>query len=784
MPKKQNNKSSERSNITNLGFESIAENSPNMIFVNDMKTVVYVNKKCIEVMGYSKEEFLSKDFNFLTLIAPESKEEIMKFYQENLKGRDVPPYEYKLITKQGKKIDVIITSKLIPYAGKTAILGIITDISDRKKTELKLTKSEEMFRSIFQTSPDTITISRADDGVFKKVNDAFVKLTGYSREEIIGKSSLDIDIWNDEKDRDMMVKTLNKKGHVFSKEITFRTKNGTSIPTLLSASIVPINDSPHILTMVRNISEIKERIEYEKALFEISNKSQLFKDLDPFLEFCIEKLGLLTNVSRVYIFKNNEDNTLMNNTHEWVNEGVKSFIEELQDVPYADFPYWKKMLESNNIIHATDIMKDLPKELHDILSMQKIRSILVVPLFVRNKFYGFLGFDNCVEAKLWEESDLNLLRTSAQVISGAIGRHSEAKKRKSLEGEITSTQKLLQKIVDSTNEVIVSSDLNTFITSWNKGAEKYSGLKAKDVIGKSIFNVNLEFDKERVQELIEKLMETDRPQKFEMAFHRKDNRNITLSASISLIRDDKNTPTGIVCVATDITPNQIVGKRPQTGNAYMILSERPDVYYDIFEDNIKRGMKGLMISRKKINQVTHLNNQLKFDHLWMGPTEKDSLLAEIDHKIRKYPEGVILFDRIDYLIGLFGFDKFLRFLYRINNNIMGSEAILLVALNPVMVEKKQMFYLEQELIKLETETINDALSSDMFEILALVREKNNLGTSVTINDIVKKFKITRPTANERIKNLIKINYINSEKIGRARKITITRQGRDFLSKTK
>lgn len=133
-------------------FRNLAEESPNMIFINKRGRVVYANKKCEEIMGYSVDEVLSPDFNFFRLIAPESIALIKKSLNRHLSVEEVPPYEYSLITKQGKRIDAIITTKLIPYEESTAILGIITDITDRKKTEEKIKASlkekEVMLREI------------------------------------------------------------------------------------------------------------------------------------------------------------------------------------------------------------------------------------------------------------------------------------------------------------------------------------------------------------------------------------------------------------------------------------------------------------------------------------------------------------------------------------------------------------------------------------------------------------------------------------------------------------
>jgi PAS domain S-box-containing protein len=129
-------------------FRSLAEKSPNMIFINTMGKIVYANKQCEEVMGYKREEFYSPDFDFLRLIAPEFLEKTKSFYSQHIKGEEVRPYEYALITQSGKRIEAILTTRLINYEGDKALLGIITDITERKKAEMALGESREQLRNL------------------------------------------------------------------------------------------------------------------------------------------------------------------------------------------------------------------------------------------------------------------------------------------------------------------------------------------------------------------------------------------------------------------------------------------------------------------------------------------------------------------------------------------------------------------------------------------------------------------------------------------------------------
>ena len=129
-------------------FRNLSEESPNMIFIYKQGRVVYANKKCEDLMGYTKEEFYAPTFNFFTLIAPESQKKLNSSHKRHTEGQEVAPYEYTLVTKAGKRINAVLTSKLTKYEGENATLGIVTDITERKKMEDALRQERNMLEAV------------------------------------------------------------------------------------------------------------------------------------------------------------------------------------------------------------------------------------------------------------------------------------------------------------------------------------------------------------------------------------------------------------------------------------------------------------------------------------------------------------------------------------------------------------------------------------------------------------------------------------------------------------
>jgi len=163
----------------------------------------------------------------------------------------------------------------------------IKDIAGMKQTIEELRKNEEKYRLAYMTSPDSININRMSDGMYVSVNEGFTNILGYTEEDAIGRTSIDMNIWVNPDERARLVGEVLEKGKVRNFEAEFQSKDGRIICGSMSASLINLDGIPHLLSVVRDITSQKqaeEALAKEQFLINalMNNLSDhvYFKDID------------------------------------------------------------------------------------------------------------------------------------------------------------------------------------------------------------------------------------------------------------------------------------------------------------------------------------------------------------------------------------------------------------------------------------------------------------------------------------------------------------------------
>lgn len=234
-----------------LKFKTLAEKSPNMVFINRAGRIVYANQLCEELMEYKLADLYDKEFNFLNLVAAKDIGKIKRNFARHASGQEVVPVEYTLVTKSGKKIECILSTKLIDYGDSKAILGVVTDISDRKQAEQELKIQASMLDAIIE-----MIFVHDFDGNITFVNDAAAKATGYSTAEMLKMNIIQISDPETVRLTESRILELKQR-----KELTFEAgfvnRDGSSTPIEVHARVTHIGDRDMIISIVRDLSDRK-----------------------------------------------------------------------------------------------------------------------------------------------------------------------------------------------------------------------------------------------------------------------------------------------------------------------------------------------------------------------------------------------------------------------------------------------------------------------------------------------------------------------------------------------
>ncbi len=257
-------------------YKELVNLLPQIVFEMDLKgDITFANNLAFELFGFSSEDFAGR-FSALDLIAPKDRPRALENIKRSLSGEKIKNNEYELIGKNGKTIPALIYSKVILREGKPAGLrGVIIDITERKQAEKQIQFSEQKFNKSFFNSPISMTL-QDEDGLFIDVNDAFLEMTGYTREEIVGFKGRDLNLWADINEREKAQREQNATDSLKNYEFRFRKKSGEIGTGILWTDTFIVDNAKTVLSSTFDITAKKRA---EAALLSSEFKyTKIFND--------------------------------------------------------------------------------------------------------------------------------------------------------------------------------------------------------------------------------------------------------------------------------------------------------------------------------------------------------------------------------------------------------------------------------------------------------------------------------------------------------------------------
>lgn len=474
------------------GYKLILENGHELTAIlkfDDDLTFEYINPAILKAFGYSEEELLKE--SAVTFIHPDDRDAIVKAIHENLLAKEVC-VEFRYRKKDGDYIWFETLVKLVPEQSKTKICDRSEnpekEIVKCKQVAKALEDSQIYYRVIFETSNTAMMIIDEQLRILD-VNSEFEKLFGCLHEEVIGKKILtqvaapeSIEIIK----KNYNLRKMNPDFAPKSYEVQCLDKQGKVRDILLSVSVVPGTDKvvASLLDMTKQYQtehSLKYQVEFQKILLRVSREftSIMVDDIDNMINDTLQLIGEFEEDDRCYVYILSDDGSRMGNTHEWCREEIEHEINNLENFSVDLFPWWVEKLRAFEIIHIPSV-SDLPpqaKAEKEILKLQAVQSILVVPIIYENSLMGYIGFNSVRKEKKWTEESINLLGLVAQIFANAL-------QRKKVRQELTESEQYYRTIFENTGDpsIIIAEDET--ISMANTQCERLFGYTCEELHGK------------------------------------------------------------------------------------------------------------------------------------------------------------------------------------------------------------------------------------------------------------------------------------------------------------
>jgi PAS domain S-box-containing protein len=230
------------------------------------------NEQLCRMAGYSRHELLGRSARIL-YPSDEEFEFVGREKYRQIAQKGTGTVETRWRRKDGRILEVLLSSCPIdPQDPSHGVTFTALDITERIRAERALRESEEKFAKAFRSAPLLMSITRLEDALVLDVNDTYCEVTGYGREEMIGRTTLEIGLWRDPTDRRRLLKQLRTRGRVTNLDLDLRMKNGEIRHMLFSCEPVVLQGTQCLISVGMDITE---RVRADQALKELAAELEL-----------------------------------------------------------------------------------------------------------------------------------------------------------------------------------------------------------------------------------------------------------------------------------------------------------------------------------------------------------------------------------------------------------------------------------------------------------------------------------------------------------------------------
>jgi PAS domain S-box-containing protein len=423
----------------------------------------------------------------------------------------------------------------------------------------------------------------------------------------------------------------------------------------------------------------------------------------------------------------------------------------------------RKPILTNSLWSDNRINRELVKKLN-------VNEAIVVPLVFKGKIIGGLAAFGKAGGGGFTDKDLKLLTIFASHAAIAIRNSRLFKKMEEL-------KRFNENIIQSMEEGVVIVDAEGFITFVNPVFERLTGYKRDEVVGKRA-------------DFVLPGLERHSQDRYEINFKKKSGKEVHLLVSASPLRGAG----GTLYVLVDITDmkreqeklmERMLSYDIKRGNLYLVKEKNYERSRSILRDMINCGFKGMVLSRLPVAEARRIFGEGVACY-WLSEygEGEDTIKPEpevVETRIREFVTrtSVVLVDRFDYLITLWGFRSALALLQKLRDLAYLSRAVILISVDPATLDEREANLLEKETravgVKGEAE-----LTEELYALLSFVHEQNLKGVKPSYKDVTRKLGVTRTTARKRVKILLGKGLLVEERAGRNKFLSVSEKGKRLI----
>ncbi|AVV80058.1 PAS domain S-box protein [Leptospira santarosai] len=416
-------------------FEKLFQLTPAAVSLSELETGIHVqlNQSYCDLIGYTKEQIIGKSSVELGIWGSSVDHENFKRKLEE-KGGSI---EATIQSADGTRKHVISGNRVFQLDGKSMLFSLLIDVTDKKIMESerneyfsRMQESKDLFEMIFEMNPDTITINDLRNETYIQVNERFSEMLQYSKEEVVGKTPVELEIWNDDQERTKVITVLREDGIIRDYEIQFKKKGGEIVDTLFSARRVKIGDSSIVIAIIRDITQQKfasrEREEqarrialHAQALMEMATDSEFASGN---LESGMKKITLMVsevaNCDRVSIWIFHKENPSLWTLFAGWDRREQTYMKRME-LDMSSYPNYYQTIQRDRFVDAADVVND-PRtaELTATYSVpHEISSLLDAPFFLRGKIKGVICLEHRGEQRRWKGYEKQFVVTVAEQVT-------------------------------------------------------------------------------------------------------------------------------------------------------------------------------------------------------------------------------------------------------------------------------------------------------------------------------------------------------------------------------